>query len=218
MIYTHHDKMLSTEIHPMRIWRQGDFIAHVTHSPTDNIHKRWKNLVEYFEPFRYTCPSSVYENLDECFAEPCHDQLWEDDLNSTIATTFKFKNRWDDYVPQISPLELTLNRSMNKECDATFIVIPVKFAFPNGNYIPSVFRTHSTEHIKSRVLDFVHEAADLSFFLDTWQWIEHVINTRDPYFCMKVEYGLSRDNGRFNARMKNAQDDAKSRFKNLIPP
>ena len=54
MIYTHHDEMLSSQIHPIRIWRQGDFIAHVTHSPTDNIHKRWKHLVEYFEPYRYT--------------------------------------------------------------------------------------------------------------------------------------------------------------------
>ena len=195
MIYTHHDEMLSSQIHPIRIWRQGDFIAHVTHSPTDNIHKRWKHLVEYFEPFRYACPS-VYEHSDECYAKPCHEDLWNDD-------EYKFANLWSDYVPQIPPFELKRNSSM--ECE-TFLQVPVKFVYYNGNYVPSLFRTHSTEDIKSRVLDFVQEAADFNFFFDTWSWIEHKLQTSEPFVCMEIGDGLSRA-GRFNPAIENTTAD-----------
>jgi len=201
MIYTHHDEKLSQVIHPLRIWRRGDFIAHVTHSTTDNINKRWKHLVEYFQNFRFRCPRGEvdsFEHSEVCYLKPCHDELWSKNK------TYQFQNMWSDYVPQ----KVTLHnvheelQQQNAACES-FLELPVQFDYgpvvgDQTMVATSIFRAHATEHMKSRVLDFVYEAADHRFFLGTWDWIESVISGEGPrYVCMELNDGLSKA-GRFN--------------------
>lgn len=88
MVYTIHDAALSETIHPIQIWQPGDFIAHVTHSPTHDVAVRARLLTRHARErdYRRTCTSAHNDDgdvadltrilIEGCDVRPCLSDLW----------------------------------------------------------------------------------------------------------------------------------------------